>query len=222
MARKRLIGTGYPVPLSPQEPPKGRPVSSSVCSRPDRVGYTRRVTLTIRPAVATDAAAIADIYNQGIAERGATFETARRTAADIEARLREQARYPLLVAEEGDRVIGWAGTSSYRPRACYAGIAEVSVYLDRAARGQGVGRRLLEGLIAAAREGGFWKLVSRIFPFNTASRALCRSCGFREVGIYEKHGRLDGRWLDVVIVERLIPENQGPRSTNDDSGGAKD
>jgi phosphinothricin acetyltransferase len=163
--------------------------------------------ITIRQAVLTDAAAIAGIYNQGIADRGATFETEPRTAADIEARLHDQARFPMLVAEDDGRVIGWAGTGSYRPRACYAGIAEVSVYLDRASRGRGAGRKLLEALIAAARERGYWKLVSRAFPFNAASRALCRACGFREVGVYEKHACLDGQWLDVVIVERLIPEN---------------
>ena len=102
---------------------------------------------------------------------------------------------------------GWAALSIYRSRPCYAGIAEFSIYLDRAARGRGVGRQLLAALIDAARDRGYWKLVSRVFPFNTASRALCRSCGFREVGIYEKHGCLDGVWLDVVVVERLIPEN---------------
>ncbi len=167
--------------------------------------------LTIRQAELADAAAVAAIYNQGIAERGATFETEPRSAADIEARLQDRARFPMVVAEEDGRVIGWAGTGSYRPRACYAGIAEVSVYLDRAARGRGVGRRLLEALAAVARERGYWKLVSRVFPSNAASRALCRACGFREVGTYEKHARLDGRWLDVVIVERLIPENQSQR-----------
>lgn len=164
--------------------------------------------LTVREAVLSDTAAIAEIYNQGIAERGATFETEPRTTAEIELRLRDQARYPMVVADEDGRVVGWAGTGSYRPRACYSGIGEVSVYLHPSARGRGIGHRLLEELIAAARRRGYWKLVSRIFPFNAPSRALCRSCGFREVGIYEKHGRLDGRWLDVIIVERLIPENQ--------------
>jgi phosphinothricin acetyltransferase len=116
--------------------------------------------------------------------------------------------YPLLVAVDiGGEVIGWAALSSYRPRACYAGIAEFSIYLDREARGRGVGRTLLTALIDAAAARGFWKLVSRIFPFNTASRRVCAACGFREVGIYEKHGWLDGRWLDVVIVGSLIPEN---------------
>ena len=163
--------------------------------------------LTLRPAEHHDAEAIARIYNQGIAERGATFETEPRSAEEIAARLRETDRFPILVAEDAGAVLGWAGLGRYRPRACYAGIAEFSIYLDREARGRGVGRRLLDPLIEAARTRGYWKLVSRIFPSNGASRALCRACGFREVGVYEKHGRLDGRWMDVVIVERLIPEN---------------
>ena len=165
---------------------------------------------TIRPATADDATAITEIYNQGIAERGATFESAPRRVAELLVRIEDQARYPLLVATGDDgRVLGWAGLSSYRPRDCYAGIAEFSIYLDRAARGQGVGRELLNALIALAAARGFHKLVSRIFPFNAASRALTRACGFREVGVYEKHAQLDGRWLDVVIVERrLQPEGE--------------
>lgn len=165
------------------------------------------MSVNIRLAGPHDAAAIADIYNQGIADRGATFETEPRVPEDVRARLQDQDRFPTLVAEQGGAVIGWAALSSYRPRDCYAGIGEFSIYLDQAARGRGVGRQLLEALVDAARERGYWKLVSRIFPFNTASRALCRACRFREVGTYEKHGRLDGRWLDVIIVERLIPEN---------------
>lgn len=165
---------------------------------------------TIRLATEHDAAAIAAIYNQGIIERGATFETETRTVDDITARLRDRDRFPILVAEEDEAVIGWAGLSAYRARACYSGIAEFSVYLDRAARGRGVGRQLLDALVRTAGEYGYWKLVSRVFPFNTASRALCRACGFREVGVYEKHGRLDGHWMDVVIVERLIQENLTP------------
>ena len=168
--------------------------------------------VTIRPAAAEDAAAIADIYNQGIAGRSATFETDPRSGEDILVRLGDRERFPMLVAEDAGRVVGWAGLSSYRPRACYAGIAEVSVYMDASSRGRGIGRRLLEALIDMARARGFWKLVSRVFPFNTASRSLCHACGFREVGVYEKHGSLDGQWLDVVIVERLIPENQARSS----------
>jgi phosphinothricin acetyltransferase len=164
--------------------------------------------LVIRPATSDDAAQIAAIYNVGIEERGATFETTPRSEADMTRRIIEDARYPILVAAREGHVAGWAGISGYRPRDCYAGIAEFSIYIARDARGQGIGKRLLEALVDEARRLGYWKLLSRIFTFNTASLALCRSCGFREVGTYEKHGRLDGRWLDVVIVERLIPENQ--------------
>ena len=161
----------------------------------------------IRLASPSDAAAIAAIYNQGIAGRGATFETAPRSVADIEGWLQNADQYPTVVVEHAGAVVGWANLSAYRPRACYAGIAEFSIYVDSQAQGHGLGRRLLDALVGTARERGYWKLVSRIFPFNTASLALCRRCGFREVGVYEKHGRLDGQWLDVVIVERVIPEN---------------
>jgi phosphinothricin acetyltransferase len=161
----------------------------------------------IRLATPSDAPAIAAIYNQGIAGRAATFETTPRTAADIEGWFQHADRYPVLVIEQAGIVAGWANLSAYRPRACYAGIAEFSIYVDTRAQGHGLGRRLLPALVDAARARGYWKLVSRIFPFNTASLALCRRCGFREVGVYEKHGRLDGQWLDVVIVERVIPEN---------------
>ena len=167
------------------------------------------MVITIRDAQPSDADTIAGIYNQGIEERAATFETQPRTAQDIAVKLAERDRYPFLVAADGDLVIGWASLSAYRPRACYSGIGEFSIYLDRSARNRGVGRRLLTALIDTACERGYWKLVSRIFPSNTASRALCKACGFREVGVYEKHGQLDGQWLDVLIVERLIPENIG-------------
>jgi len=166
--------------------------------------------LTIQSATVADASQVTEIYNQGIEERCATFETEPRHLEDLVQRIADQERYRLLVAvDHGNVVLGWASLSSYRPRACYRGIAEFSIYLDRAARGRGIGRQLLLGLVNAAQAHGYWKLVSRIFTFNAASRALCRACGFREIGIYEKHGRLNGRWLDVVIVERLIPENLG-------------
>lgn len=165
--------------------------------------------IDIRPASIDDASDIARIYNQGIAERSSTFETQLRTDADIVARLQGQARFPVLVASDDQHsVLGWAGLSPYRPRECYAGIAEFSIYLDRHARGRGLGKRLLSALLERATELGYWKLVSRIFPFNVASRALCQTLGFREVGVYEKHAQLDGQWLDVVIVERLLPASE--------------
>lgn len=164
--------------------------------------------MQIREAIPSDAEAIAGIYNQGIEDRIATFETQPRTAADVAAWL--DGRYPILVIVEGDCVVAFASTSQYSPRECYKGIAVVSVYVAREARGRGAGRLLLKALIAACEKAGFWKLVSRIFLDNTASRRLVRSVGFREVGIYEKHGQLDGIWRDVVIVELLIPGNLSP------------
>lgn len=112
-----------------------------------------------------------------------------------------------MVVEQDGELIAFASTSSYRSRDCYVGIAECSVYVHRAFRGRGAGRLALQGLLREAEHAGFWKLLSRIFVENTASRTLVRSLGFREVGIYEKHARLDGVWQDVVIVERLLPAN---------------
>jgi L-amino acid N-acyltransferase YncA len=163
------------------------------------------IALTVRAATVDDAAAIARIYNQGIADRVATFETEPRSAEQVAAILRGHAgTHPAVVALRGGEVIGFAWTSTYRPRPCYAGVGEFSVYVARESRGSGAGRALLDGLANACRDKGFWKLVSRVFPENTASRALCVAAGFREVGVYERHGQLDGAWRDVVIVERLL------------------
>jgi L-amino acid N-acyltransferase YncA len=161
-----------------------------------------------RAATIHDAAAIARIYNEGIADRVATFETRPRSADDVRAWF--DGVHPIMVVEEGGEILAFAATSPYRPRECYSGIAEVSVYVARTARRRGAGRMALAALIESARQAGYWKLVSRIFPENHPSRALIRSLGFREVGAYEKHGKLDGVWRDVIIVERLIPENLNP------------
>jgi len=165
-------------------------------------------SIQIRRALADDAAAIAEIYNQGIEDRVATYETRRRSAEDQQAWLRSIAdRYPAVVAQSDREIIGWASAGPYRDRECYRGIGEFSMYVRRDWRRRGVGDLLIAALISEAECLGLWKLLSRIFPFNDASRALCRKHGFREVGVYEKHARLDGRWLDVVIVERLISAN---------------
>ena len=164
------------------------------------------MSLRVRKAELEDSASIALIYNQGIEDRIATFETSLRTPEDVQAWF--DGIHPTIVveAEPGD-IVAFASTSSYRPRTCYAGIAEASVYVRREARRHGAGRVALVSLLEAAREAGFWKLVSRVFVENTASRALIQDVGFREVGTYVKHGKLDGVWRDVVIVEYLIPEN---------------
>jgi L-amino acid N-acyltransferase YncA len=158
-----------------------------------------------RAAREEDAADIVAIYNQGIADRVGTFETTPRSGGDIKRWF--DGRHPIVVVEgDGGKVVAFASTSSYRDRECYAGIAEYSVYVARVARGMGAGRVAMTALVDAATRAGFWKLVSRIFPENTASRALMARMGFTEVGIYRRHAKLDGVWRDCVIVERLIGE----------------
>jgi phosphinothricin acetyltransferase len=170
---------------------------------------TVQIRAVPRSARLEDAEAIARIYNQGIEDRIATFETEPRTTADIERLLDERlGRYPAIVVERGGRVVAWASAGSYRARPCYDPIAEHSVYVDRDHRGSGIGRLALEALCVEADRLGFLKLVSRIFPENTASLALHRKVGFREVGIYHRHGKLDGQWRDCVIVEKLLGEAQ--------------
>jgi phosphinothricin acetyltransferase len=158
-----------------------------------------------RAARADDAGDIARIWNEGIEDRVATFETDPRTPERIGAWMRaREPRYPTIVVADGARVIGWAAATEYRPRECYAGVGEFSVYVERASRGRGAGRIAMEALIEASERTGLWKLVSRVFPENVASLALLRSLGFREVGTYRRHAKLDGAWRDVVIVEKLL------------------
>ena len=159
-----------------------------------------------RLATPHDADVITRIYNEGIADRIGTFETRERSVDEVRAWFDN--RHPVVVVEDAGTVVAFAATSCYRARACYDGIAEFSVYVARDQRGRGAGRVAMDALLDAARAAGFWKLLSRIFVENAASRSLMASLGFREVGIYERHARLDGAWRDVVIVEKLLPENQ--------------
>jgi phosphinothricin acetyltransferase len=158
-----------------------------------------------RLATPADAAAITAIYNEGIEDRIATFETEPRSVAQVEALLIEKGdHHPAMVIEHDGRVIAFAWASSYRSRPCYAGIAEHSVYVSRDARGLGAGLLALNALADAFAERGYWKLLSRIFPENVASLKLHEKAGFRVVGTYIRHGKLDGEWRDTVIVEKLL------------------
>ena len=152
----------------------------------------------IRPAGEDDLDVVARIYNEGIEDRGATFETELQDPADLRPWL--SARVPLLVA--GDR--GFARVSPYSDREAYAGIGEAMVYVARAARGSGLGPALLDALCAEAQARGLHKLIGKIFPENEASVRLFRAHGFREVGTHIRHGRLEGEWRDVLLVERSL------------------
>jgi phosphinothricin acetyltransferase len=160
----------------------------------------------IRPAEPGDADAIAVIYNQGIEDRQATFQTKLHDPGELELKT-EQRGGQLLVAERDGEVVGWAGWSGYDdPAVYYAGVAETAVYVARKARGQGVGVELLLGLAEEAPRFGVYKLLAKIFTTNEASILLYRRCGFREVGTHMRHGRLDGDWKDVVVMERLLDD----------------
>jgi L-amino acid N-acyltransferase YncA len=166
----------------------------------------RFMSLTARLATPDDVESITRIYNQGIHDRVGTFETRERSIADVTAWF--DGSHPIVVVEDNGAVVAFASTSRYLPRECYDGVADFSVYVERDRRGRGAGRVAMEALIAAARDRGYWKLTSRVFVENAASRELLKNLGFREVGVHEKHARLDGTWRDVVVVERLITENQ--------------
>lgn len=143
--------------------------------------------------------AIRSIYVEGIATGDATFETGAPEWEEW-----DQAHLPgcRLVARSGGEVVGWAALSSVSGRCVYSGVAEVSVYVASAARGRGVGKALLEALVEASERGGIWTLQAGMFPENSISIALHKSCGFREVGRRERLGQLHGVWRDVVLLER--------------------
>ena len=149
-----------------------------------------------------DLAAVAAIYNEGIEDRLATFETRPRSADEAASWLEDG--LPFLVAVAGGQVVGFARVSPYSDRCVYEGVGEHGVYVARSTRGGGVGRRLLEALCGEAERAGLYKLTSRVFTDNAASRAVHVAAGFYEVGVQRRHGRLDGRWKDCVLVERLL------------------
>jgi L-amino acid N-acyltransferase YncA len=158
----------------------------------------------IRPARPADAEAIASIYNRGIEERQATFQTRLHDPGELELKI-DQRGGQLIVAERDGEISGWAGWVGYDdPADYYAGVAECAVYVAPDVRSRGVGAELLEALAAEAPKAGIHKLLAKIFTTNEASIALFRNCGFREVGTHLRHGQLDGEWKDVLVMERLL------------------
>ena len=160
----------------------------------------------VRLATVADAEAICRIYNQGIEDRVATLETELRTPEERRRWLASRSpRHPVIVAENGNgEVVGWGSLNVFNPREAYRFVADFSVYVERAWRGKGVGRVVLERLIELAREHGFHKMVLSAFPFNPGGMALYEKLGFRTVGIYREQGQLDGQWVDTIIMEKLL------------------
>jgi phosphinothricin acetyltransferase len=161
--------------------------------------------LTTRAARATDAAAICLIYNQGIEDRVATLETELRTPEERRQWMAARGpRHPVIVAVADEIVAGWGSLNQYNPRAAYDHVADFSVYVERGWRGRGVGRRLLERLVELAREIGYHKMMLSAFPTNRSGVALYESMGFTTIGICHEMGRLDGRWVDTILMERIL------------------
>jgi L-amino acid N-acyltransferase YncA len=161
---------------------------------------TRPDGLRIDPLQAGDWPRVAAIYAEGIATGNATFETVPPTWDRW-----DQSHLPdhRLVARAGDgEVLAWAALAPVSDRCVYAGVAENSIYVAEAARGMGVGRRLLTALLEGSEQAGIWTVQTGIFPENTSSLALHRRCGFRVVGVRERIGQLHGRWRDVLLLER--------------------
>jgi L-amino acid N-acyltransferase YncA len=154
--------------------------------------------VTLRPLLAVDWPAAAEIYWDGMRSGLATFETEVPSWHEWDAGHLPDHR---LVAELDGVVVGWAALSPVSSRRCYAGVAENSVYVAEHARGRGVGRMLLDALVAGARRAGIWTIQTSIFPENRASLALHERCGFRVVGTRERIAKRDGIWRDTVFLE---------------------
>ena len=167
-----------------------------------------RSGLLIRAAQDHDSSEIARIYHQATQDNLATFESFLVRPEDREQWMREHSEdYPLLVAERNGKILGWASLQPYHARPRIEGIVELQIYVDRDYRRYGVGRELMRTIQARALVSGHFKIIGRFLAHNEASRVLCRLGGWREVGIHQKHARLEGRWYDVAIVEFLISEN---------------
>jgi L-amino acid N-acyltransferase YncA len=156
----------------------------------------------IEPMTDRHAEQVLAIYQAGIDEGNATFETAAPGWTEFSA-----ARLPehRLVATDGDRVLGWVAASPTSSRLAYAGVIEHSVYVHPGERGRGIGGNLLSALVASTEAAGIWTIQSGIFPENTASIALHRAAGFRIVGTRERIGRQHGQWRDILLMERRSP-----------------
>lgn len=160
-------------------------------------------SIAIREAAHDDLPALLRIYNDGI-DRVATLDVDPNTAADMAEWWGEHAdRYGVVVANDGESTIGWASLNPFSHRCAHSGIADLSIYVSRSRRGQGIGSLLLARLIERAQNSGFHKIVLHALN-DEAGKRLYRLCGFREVGIFREHGMLEGKYVDVVAMEHLL------------------
>lgn len=164
--------------------------------------------MEIRRAEQRDLPAVLEIYNQGIEDRTATLETETKDDAYIQSRFADRSpRYAVLVAERDGEILGWASINPYNKRAAYKGVGDLSIYIHRDHRGQGVGKQLLSELEKWGRAHAFYKFVLFTFPFNALGQGLYKKAGYREVGVFRNQGILDGRFVDVMAMEKLLEQN---------------
>ena len=161
--------------------------------------------VVIRIAEELDLPSIQSIYNQGIEDRVATLETETKDVSYMKEWFeKHQGRYKVIVAEYEDQIVGWASLNQYNNRCAYDGVADLSAYISREFRGKGIGKKLLAELEFLAKENGFHKIVLFTFPFNQLGQGLYTKMGFREVGVFKNQGILDGKFVDVMAMEKLV------------------
>ena len=160
----------------------------------------------VREAKVEDILYITNIYNQGIEDRIATLETRVRDCIEMNEWLTSRGeRYKVIVVEDSENIVrGWASINIFNSRCSYSGVGDLSIYLERDIRGKGLGKILLSSLLDTAKKQGFHKMVLNTFEFNEAGKSLYRALGFREVGTYENQGILDGKFINITIMEKLI------------------
>lgn len=161
--------------------------------------------MRVRIANKQDRQEITAIYNEGIEDRIATLETEIKTDEYVIKWLFERdERYVVIIIEEDAQIIGWASINPYSHRCAYKGVGELSIYIKREHRGKGLGQRLLASLEEIGQQNEFYKLVLFTFSFNDLGQGLYRKMGYREVGVFEKQGIMDGEYVDIMIMEKLL------------------
>jgi L-amino acid N-acyltransferase YncA len=163
------------------------------------------MNIVIRKSNETDIKSVLTIYNQGIEDRIATLETEIKDYTYMKDWFyKHNGRYKVIVAECEGEIVGWASLNQYNSRCAYYGVADISVYISREYRGKGIGKKLLAELESLAKENGFHKMVLFTFPFNQLGQGLYKKMGFREVGVFKNQGILDGNFVDVMAMEKIL------------------
>lgn len=164
-----------------------------------------KMEIRIRQASEHDLDSILNIYNQGIEDRIATLEENTKDIGYLKEWFNSHNdRYAVIIAEKENEIVGWTSLNPYSNRCAYAGVADLSIYIRRDHRGKGVGSLLLKEIERTAIQNGFDKIVLFTFPFNNLGQSLYKKSGYREVGIFKNQGKLDGRFVDVLIMEKIF------------------